>query len=79
MATADVNSADWRTYLYVQLKGQTGVLYGQNRIRRFKKTIQKDIDRDSACEDTDCLFFDHGDGDMDLFICSGGNENLQVR
>jgi len=78
MATADVNGDGLEDLFICAAKGQTGVLYEQSASGRFTKTIQKDIDKDSACEDTDCLFFDaDGDGDMDLFVCSGGNENLQ--
>ena len=41
----------------------------------FIKSNQDTFDADKSSEDTDCLFFDaNRDGNLDLYITSGGNE-----
>ena len=55
--------------------GQPGALYQQTKAGRFIQTNKDLLGKDSASEDTDALFFDcDGDGDEDLFVCSGGSE-----
>jgi hypothetical protein len=75
MAKGDVNGDGLEDIYICGAKNQPGALFIQTSSGKFIKTREIDIEKDSACEDTDCLFFDaDGDGDMDLFVCSGGNE-----
>jgi hypothetical protein len=50
-------------------------LYVQTKVGSFIKTNEALLQNDAGSEDTDALFFDaDGDGDEDLYVCSGGNE-----
>jgi len=73
IARADVNG-DGREDVYIcGAKNQPGELFLQSPDGHFKKTAQPDFVRDSVPEDIDAAFFDaDGDGDMDLYVVSGG-------
>ena len=75
MAKGDVNG-DGRQDLFIcGAAGQPGALYIQGAGGRFVRSNQALLEADKGSEDTDCVFFDaDGDGDQDLFVCSGGNE-----
>ena len=75
MAVGDVNG-DQRDDMYVcGAKDNPGVLFVQDGQAHFKKTNSTLFEADRISEDTDCAFFDaDGDGDLDLYVTSGGNE-----
>jgi hypothetical protein len=75
MAKGDVNGDGLEDFYICGAKEQPGALYIQTANGRFKRSNEQLLEQDKGSEDTDCLFFDaDGDGDKDLFVCSGGNE-----
>jgi len=73
MAIADVNGDGLDDVYICGAKGQDKGLYIQSPDGKF--TRKELAATDKECEDVDALFFDaDGDGDKDLFVCSGGNE-----
>jgi hypothetical protein len=75
MAVGDVND-DALDDLYIcGARGSSGALYIQNNHGGFSGASQAVFERDKLSEETDCAFFDaDGDGDLDLYVCHGGNE-----
>ena len=75
MAKGDVNGDGLEDVYICGAKDEPGALYVQTREGRFHRTNEGLLEKDKGSEDTDALFFDaDGDGDQDLFVCSGGNE-----
>jgi enediyne biosynthesis protein E4 len=75
MAKGDVNGDGLEDLYICGAKDQPGVLYIQQRGGHFIKSNEVLLEQDKGSEDVDALFFDaDGDGDQDLFVCSGGNE-----
>jgi hypothetical protein len=56
-------------------KGQPGELMIQRKDGTFISVEEQLFEADKISEDTDCAMFDaDGDGDLDLYVASGGNE-----
>jgi len=75
IAKGDINNDGLEDFYIGGAKDQPGALYQQTGNGQFILTNQSLLQKDSASEDTDALFFDcDNDGDQDLYVCSGGNE-----
>lgn len=75
-AEADVNGDGLIDLYFGEAKTFSGELYLQKPNGKFTLSPQETFITDALSEDTDALFFDaNGDGNLDLFVTSGGNES----
>ena len=73
MCVGDVNADGLEDWYICGADGQAGQLYLQTK-NGFVLSFQKDIEMTKLFEDTACAFFDADqDGDLDLYVGSGGN------
>jgi len=75
IAKADVNG-DGREDVFIGgARSQSAALYVQQTNGGFTERSEPFFVADAASEDVDAVFFDcDSDGDIDLYVCSGGNE-----
>jgi hypothetical protein len=74
LAVGDVNGDGLDDFYIGNAKGSPGQMFLQEENGRFVK-LPGPWEKDSVFEDTGALLFDaNGDGKMDLYVVSGGNE-----
>ena len=79
MAIADVNGDGLEDFYVGGAKDSPGNLFIQNKDGSFKSTNEGIFEKDKASEDLKCIFFDADmDGDLDLYVTSGGSEFSSV-
>ncbi len=77
IAKGDINKDGLEDMYIGGGKGFTGALLIQQKNGKFLPTNQSVFKQDELCTDTDAVFFDADqDGDLDLYVTSGGFEYL---
>ncbi len=74
MATGDVNGDQLEDVYFGGATGKPGVLFIQMTNGSFRETSEQTWQEHFLSEDLDAVFFDvENDGDLDLYVVSGGN------
>ncbi len=77
MAIGDVNGDKLEDIFIGGARGQAGQLFLSTSAGNFKNIKSIDFEQDKEAEDTDVKFFDaDNDGDLDLFVASGGSDGI---
>lgn len=75
MCKGDVNGDKLEDVFICGAKGQASALMIQQKDGTFVSSDKQLFAEDAISEDVDCAMFDaDGDGDLDLYVASGGNE-----
>lgn len=75
IAVADINGDKLDDLFICGALGQKSTFYVQQKNGKFLRTDSPALSPDKGKEDVGAHFFDYdGDGDMDLYVASGGNE-----
>ena len=77
ISKADINNDGMEDIHVGGASGHSGIIY-LNTGRSFKAIPSEALENDKAYEDMESVFFDFDkDGDLDLYVVSGGNEHAE--
>ncbi len=78
LAVADINQDGLDDFFVGGAKGQSGTMYKQTANGEWVVVKSLALAKHALSEDTDAAFFDaDGDGDQDLIVVSGGQEEMK--
>lgn len=79
ISLGDVNGDGLTDFYLGGAKDSPGTLLIQNIESKFNKFQEEMFEKDQISEDVNSLFFDADkDGDLDLYVCSGGSEHSNI-